>query len=211
MKRKEITFLVTGLIAGMVCVTFPWSGSPWLAILGLTYGIGPLFFVAVLAGVLITGAWRQIPAQFLHYLAGIVLCTISYFLALFAFFAVVGLASHALPFRQSEKIHNFGLDVWLGLIAAGAVGASGITLFTALLTGKWSNSLLVRLMLAALVTILVTFIVNLPFQTDWSFLGVLFPLGNALFSYLVGAHIWQHLKTEGRIPAPASQPEQRPG
>jgi hypothetical protein len=207
--KREIPFLLTGLIAGLVCAAFPWSGSPWLAILGLTYGIGPLFFVAVVAGILVTGAWRYIRADFLHYLAGLVLCTISYFLGLIVFFAVVGFSSRLFHFRPSEDLHNFGLDVWLGLIAAGAVGASGIALFAALLTGKSSKHLLRRLMLAGLITLVVTFTANLPFQTDWSFLGVLFPLGNALFCYLVGSHILQRGKPETNVTAAKRQPHHR--
>jgi len=93
---------------------------------------------------------------------------------------------------------QFGIDVWLGLVAAGAVGASGIASFSAILTGRWSKSLLLRLMQVGLVTIVVTYMVNLPFHSYWTFFGVLFPLGNALFCYLVGAEIWQRVELATR-------------
>jgi len=119
------------------------------------------------------------------------------------FFGVAGFSPDLFGFRQSASFEHFGLDVWLGLIAAGVVGASGIALFSALLTGKWSNSLLLRLVLAGFLTILVTFIANLPFHNYWSFMGVLFPLGDALFCYLVGTQIWQHLQAAGQVAATA--------
>jgi hypothetical protein len=75
------------------------------------------------------------------------------------------------------------------------VGAVGISLFAALLTGTWSNHLLQRLMLAGLLAVSATFIANFPFQRNWSFFGVLLPVGNALFCYFVGSHIWYHDKS----------------
>jgi len=120
-----------------------------------------------------------------------VLCTITYMVGLVVFFGVTGFSPDWFGFARSSSIAGFGVDVGLGLIAAGLVGALGITLFTALLTGKWSNRLLQRLMVAGLLAMVITFIANLPFQKDWSFFGVLLPVGNALFCYLVGSHIWR--------------------
>jgi hypothetical protein len=209
MNRQQFTFFVTGLVAGLICVSLVFLGPPEIAITSLTSGVGPIFFIGVVGGILISGAWRQFRPGLLRYFAGLVLCTISYLTAAVVFWWVFGLSPGWIGFAPSDNIGNFGFDVWLGLIAAGLVGASGITLFAALLTGRWSNSLFRRLMLAGLLTICITFIVNLPFQKDGSFLGVLLPLGNALFSYLVGAHIW-HLKAEGQIAATAPQPHHRP-
>jgi len=48
-------------------------------------------------------------------------------------------------------------------------------------------------------TIIVTFIVNYPFHSYWSFFGVLLPLGNALFSCLVGNQIWQQPEGEDKL------------
>lgn len=189
MRRRQITFLLAGLIAGLICVA---PGSSWVVLLTLTYGVGPSFFAAVLAGILVTGAWRHLKADFLRYLAGLVLCAITYFLALLVFLAIDGYSPDLLGFRPSGNVENFGLDVWLGLIAAGAVGASGIALFTAMLTGQCSKSLFLRLLLAGLITIVITYMVNLPFHSYWSFLGVLLPIGSALFCWLVGTQIWLH-------------------
>ena len=103
----------------------------------------------------------------------------------------------------SANIADFGADVWLGLIAAGVVGATGITLFTALLAGAWSTSLVLRLMLAGLITLVVTFITNVPFHTYWPIFGILLPNGNALFCWLLGTQIW--LKGEGASRACSDQ------
>ena len=196
MKRHQITFFLAGLIAGLICVTFASFGSPEMAIIGLTWGVGPLFFVAIVAGIVITGVRRNFQPRFLRYLVGLVLCTTSYLAALIAFFAVDGFSPDWFSIRPSANLVHFGIDVWLGLIAAGAVGASGIALFAALLTRRWSNALLLRLMAAGLLTISVTFIVNLPFHNSWSFLGILLPLGSALFCWLVGAEILRTREAE---------------
>jgi hypothetical protein len=193
MNRQQIIFFVTGLIAGLLCFAVAFFGSSEVAIMILTSGVGPAFFVAVVAGIVISGAWSHFRPGFLRYFAALVACTTVYFAAAVVFWWVFGLSPGLIGFSQSANVGNFGIDVWLGLIAAGTVSASGVTLFAALLTAKWSNSLFRRLMLAGFITITVTFVVNLPFQTDWSFLGVLLSFGNSLFCWLVGTHIWRHL------------------
>lgn len=187
MRRQQITFLLTGLIAGLSCVTL---GT--LSLVFLAYGVGPLFFVAIVAGIAITGAWGYVRVSFLRYLAGLLVTTTTYVAALVAFSGVAGFSPDWFGFQRSANILDFRIDIWLGLIAAGVLGASGIAAFTALLTREWSTSLLLRLMLAGLVTIVVTFIANRPFHSYWSFFGILFPVGNALFCCLVGTQIWQH-------------------
>ena len=79
------------------------------------------------------------------------------------------------------------------------MGASGIALFAALLTRRWSKALHRRLLLAGLLTICITFIANLSFHKDGSLLGVLLPLGYALFSWLVGTEIWQRLQVRSEV------------
>jgi hypothetical protein len=187
MRRQQTTFLLSGLVAGLISVLLgTWS------LMFLAYGVGSLFFFAVAAGIAITVSWRYVLGSFWPYFAGLLLSTITYVAALIAFSAVSGFADW-FGFRPSAHIPDFRIDMWFGLIAAGVVGASGIALFTAILTRQWSTSLLLRLLLAGLVTIAVTFIANLPFHSDWSFFGVLMPVGNALFCCLVGTQIWQHV------------------
>ncbi len=200
MRGRQITFLLSGLFAGLICVA---QGLSAVSLLTLTWGVGPMFFLAVIAAILVTRAWHPLKADFLRYSAGAVLCFITYMIALMAFFAVAGFSPEWLRFSQSDRWEKFGLDVWLGLIAAGVIGAGGIALFTTLLTGKWSKALLQRLMLVGLLTIVLTFIVNLPFQNYWSFLGVLFTIGNSLFCWAVGVEILQN----SEAPSDASLPE----
>lgn len=199
MNTQQLTFSIAGLLAGLIAVAVGSVGSPEIRTLSLTWFVGPLFFVAILAGIVITGAWHYFKPGLLRYLAGLALCTITYAVALIAFFAVFGFSPDWLGFQPSSNIAGFGVDVWLGLIAAGVVGASGIALFAALLTGIWSNLLFQRLMLAGWLATFVTFIVNVPFHKDWSFFGALFPLGNAFFCYFVGAHIWERHKSQRRV------------
>jgi hypothetical protein len=197
MRRQQITFVLSGLIAGLFSVSLGTLSLEFLA-----YGVGPLFFVAVVMGIVITGSWRFVQSSFWRYFAGLLLTTATYVVALAAFSGVAGF-SDWLGFRGSANILDFRIDVWLGLVAAGVVGASGIAVFTAILTRQWSTSLLLRLLLAGLVTIAVTFIVNQPFHSYWSFFGVLLPLGNALFSWLVGRRIWVNREAASYVTATA--------
>jgi hypothetical protein len=185
--KTKITFLLTGIIAGLVCVM---PGPSFLSIVTLTWGVGPAFFVAVVAGVMITGARRHLQADVLRYMAGLVVCFITYLLALMVFAAVGGFSPDWFGFRPSPNFDQFGVDVVLGLLAAAIFAAAGIAVFAFVLTGRWSNSLLRRLLLAGLITIIITFIVNYPFRGYWSFYGALIPLGTSLFCGAVGSHIW---------------------
>ena len=169
----------------------------------LAYGVGPLFFAAVVASIAITVAWRYVQVSLWRCIVGLLLSTITYVVGLFAFTLVAGFSPDWFGVQQSANILDFRLDVWLGLIAAGVVAASGISGLTALLVGAWSTSLLVRLTLAALLTIVATFITNLPFHTYWSFLGVLLPLGDALFCWLVGRRIWVNREAASYVAATA--------
>jgi len=204
--KTKITFSLTGFIGGLACVI----PGPLLSIFTLTWGVGPAFFVAVLAGIIITGARRHLQAGFLRYIAGFVVCFITYLLALMVFFGVYGFSPDWFGFRPSDNVDQFGMDVVLGLVAAAIFAAGGIALFAFVLTGRWSNSLLARLLLAGIVTIIVTFIVNYVFHSYWSFFGVLLPLGNALFCYLVGSQIWQQADVGRQVAETRSEPHQRP-
>lgn len=59
MNQKQITFFVAGLIAGLICVALVFLGPPEVAIMTLMIGVGPLFFVAVVADIVISGARRH--------------------------------------------------------------------------------------------------------------------------------------------------------
>ena len=204
--KTRITFFLAGLIGGFVCVT----PGPMLSIFTLTWGVGPAFFVAVVAGIIITGARGYLQANFLRYVAGLVICVITYLLALMIFFAVEGFSPDWFGFRPSANFDRFGIDVVLGLLAASTFAAVGIALFALVLTGRWSNSLLARLLLAGIVSIIVTFIVNYPFHNYWSFFGTLLPLGNALFCCLVGTQIWQQPEVGRQVAGTARELHQRP-
>ncbi|HSE29954.1 MAG TPA: hypothetical protein VLA93_00090 [Pyrinomonadaceae bacterium] len=203
--KTRITFLMTGLIAGVVCVA---PGVSWLMLLTLTWGVGPAFFVAVVVGIIITGARHHLHVSFFRYGAGLVACFVTYLLALMVFFGVYGFTPDWFGFRASDNVDQFGMDVILGLVTAATFAAGGITLFSFVLTGRWSNFLLLRLLSAGIVTIIVTFIVNFPFHSYWSFYGVLVPLGTALFCGTVGAHIWEHFESERQTTATACEPHQ---
>jgi hypothetical protein len=184
MKQKVTIFLLSGFVAGVISVVLG-KTTPVL----LAYGVGPLFFAAIISSLAITGAWDHVGGNFLRYFACLILSTITYVAALFTFSLVAGFSPDWVGVRRSANLLDFGIDIWLGLIAAGIVGAIGISAFTALLTRSWSTSLLLRLMLAGFLPIVVAFITNLTFYSYWSFFGVLLPLGNALFCWIIGLQV----------------------
>jgi hypothetical protein len=183
--KNQTKFFITGLIGGLICVA---PGTSLLVIFTLTWGVGLAFFAAVVVGI-ITGARQHLQIGPLRYIAGLPICIITYMAALTILFGVGGHSSDWFGFKQSTDFEQFGLDIFIGLVAAAIFAASGIAFFGFVLTGRWSNLLLRRLLLAGIVTIVVTFIVNYPFRSFWSFYGVLVPLGSSLFCGSVGAHI----------------------
>lgn len=180
--KTRITFLLTGCIAGLACVLpgpllkyFHVDVDRWSGFL-CCRGRGTHHHGRRMAGsgepLAICGGGRRV----LHYLLA---CADGVF-------AAYGFSPDWFGFRPSANVDQFGTDVWLGLIAAGTTAAVGISLFAALWTGKWSKSLLLRLMTAGIVTIVVTYLINLPFRGYWSFFGALIPVGMALFCGIVG-------------------------
>lgn len=193
--KNEMKFLLTGLIGGLICVA---PGVSWPMVLTLGWGVGPTFFAAVVAGIIFTGERRHLKANLLQYLAGLAVCSITYLIALVVFVWVAGFSPEWFGLRRSDFAKfEFGIDIVLGFVAAATCAAGGIALFAFVLTRRWSNLLLGRLLLAGIVTIVFTFIINYPFRSYWSFYGVLVPLGSSLFCGAVGAHFWEH--SESRI------------
>jgi hypothetical protein len=187
MNSQQITFFLTGLTAGLVTVA---GARAWPML--LVHGVGPLFFVAVLAAITLTGSRSHLGGGWWRILVGICVSIGAYLLALFAFSVVAGYSPDLLGIRASgasSDLSRFGADVWLGLLAAALVASVGIELLVYVLTGKWSNSFLFRLAAAGLVSVLVTFLVDRAAHYYWTFYGVLLPMGEGLFCAVVGAQI----------------------
>ncbi len=184
--RKEIAFLVAGLVAGLITAALG-SSRPTM----LTVGVGPLFFAALLAAIAMTGSWSQVRGGIWRYAVAAAVSTAAYVLALFTFSVVMGYAPNLVGLRASSDILDFGTDVWLGLAAAVIVAAVCVELVAFTLTSKWSNSSLVLLALAGFAAVLLTFLANLQLRHYWSFIGILLPIGDALFCSVVGAQIWR--------------------
>ena len=55
MNQQQITFFLAGLIAGLVAVV---GARVWPML--LVHGVGPLFFIAVIAAITLTGAWSHL-------------------------------------------------------------------------------------------------------------------------------------------------------
>ena len=204
MTRQQITFFLAGFIAGSITVAAG-SASLWV----LTVGVGPLFFVALLAAIALTDSWPHIRRGFWRYVLAACASTMAYVLALLTFWMLGGYLQNLLGSRGSNDLSEFRLDVWVGLIAAALVAAVCIELVAYVLTSRWSNAVLARLAGAGILAIVLTFIAvravrstgNLPsLLYYWSFFGILFSFGEALFCGLVGAQIW---RTSQRLPVPA--------
>lgn len=185
--KKAIVFSVAGLVGGITCAIVGASQPSVLAV-----GIGPLFFAGLLVAMILTGSWRRVRPGVWRYVAAALTSTVAGVLALFLFSVVAGYAPKIPGVRTSGDIVEFRLDVWLGLVVAAAVASVAVELVATLFTGRWSNHVLARLIVAGLATVLVTFVVNLPFHRYWSFMGALLAVGNALFCGLVGKQIWKN-------------------
>ena len=183
---KVTVFLLAGLFGGFIVVALGTSRPTFLAV-----GVGPLFFSAMLAAIAITNSWSRVRPGIWRYVVAACLCTGAYVLALFTFSVVGGYSPQVLGVRPSSDIIEFHADVWLGLSAAVLVAAICMELVAFTLTSRWSNFSLGLLALAGFATILVTFIVNRQARHYWSFVGMLLPVGEALFCGVVGAQLWR--------------------
>jgi hypothetical protein len=185
MTRQQVTFFLTGLTAGIITTVV---GHIWPGF--LAFGVGLVFFVAVLAAIALTRSWSRLNRSLWRFVAGICICTGAYLLAFFTFVTVGGYWFELIRIRVSTEI-RFSADVWIGLLAAALVASVGIEFLLYVLTGKWNNSSLFRLAASGVVTILATFVVDRADHHYWSFYGVLLPLGEGLFCAVVGAQIWR--------------------
>lgn len=203
MTRQQIIFLLAGFTAGIITVAF---GKVSLTVLSI--GVGPLFFFAILAAIAFTDSWPHLSRGLWRYVLAACVSTVAYVLALVTFWWLGGYLQTLLGNRGSTDLSDFRLDMWIGLIAAALVAAVCIELMAYVLTSRWSNAVLVRLAGAGILAIVLTFVVVRAVRATgtlpsllyyWSFFGILFSLGEALFSWLVGAQIWK----TSRLTAPA--------
>lgn len=186
MMRQEAAFLCAGLIAGLVTVV---GARAWPTLLPMLFicGVGPLFFAAVFTAIVLTGSGPHLSPGWWRVVAGVCVCTGAYLLAFFTFIFVAGYSG--VP--ASTDPNRFGADVWIGLLAAALVAAACIEFLAYVLVGKWSNPFLFRLAAAGVVSVLVTFVVDRAGQYYWTFYGILLPVGESLFCWLIGAQIWR--------------------
>jgi hypothetical protein len=162
------------------------SGAwPVLLPMLLVIGVGPLFLVAVFAAISLTGSWSCVRPGWWRLVVGFCVCTAAYLLAFSTFLIVAGYSG----IRTSTDQGRFGADAWAGLLAAALVASGCIEVFAFVLTGKWSNAFLFRLAAAGVVSVFVTFVVDLAKHNYWTFYGVLLPVGESLFCWLIGAQI----------------------
>src|SRR6185312_1624030 len=183
MRHFRFTFLLCGIVAGLISVGLGTKSLEFLAT-----GVGLLFFSAVMVSTIATVSWRYLRTRALKFFAGLVLSTVTYVAGVVAFNMMGGISQTWFGVR-SANIVDFNIDIWVGVLAAGIVGALGVASVSAIVTRQWSNDLLLRLLLTGLIVVGLTFIVNLRFHSYWSFFGVLMPTGNALFCWLVGTQI----------------------
>jgi hypothetical protein len=185
MTRQQVTFLLAGLTAGIITtmVGHMWPGF-------LAFGVGIVFFVAVLTAIALTKSWSRLNRGLWRIIAGICICTGAYLLSFFTFVTVGGYWAELIHIRVSTEI-RFSVDVWIGLLAAALVASVGTEFLAYILTSKWSNSSLFLLGAAGIVTILLTFTIDRAVHHYWTFYGVLLPLGEGLFCAIVGAQIWK--------------------
>ena len=186
MSREALTFLLAGLTAGVASVA---AGMLWPPI--LIGGVGLFFFAAVLTAITLSGSWPRVRRGGWRYLLGMLTSAAAYWLGLFAFSVTGGYSPDLLGVAPSPDISRFGSDVGIGLIAAALVSSLCIELLVSIFTGRWSTRFFVFLATAGCVTVAVTKVTNVFFQGPFAFFGVLLPVGEALFCWIVGMQIRQ--------------------
>ncbi|MGZ5530182.1 MAG: hypothetical protein ACXWJB_16010 [Limisphaerales bacterium] len=204
MTKQQTIFFSTGFIAGIITVAF---GKVSLTVLSI--GVGPLFFLAILAAIAFTDSWPHLSGGFWRYVLAACISTAAYVLALFTFWTLGGYLANLLGSRGSTDLSEFRLDMWIGLIAAALVAAVCIELMAYVLTSTWSNTVLALLVGAGILSIVVTYIAtravgvvgNLPLVYYWAFFGILFSLGEALFGGIVGVQILRTSHPQQAVPA----------
>ena len=185
MIRPQITFLLAGFGAGIITAVI---GRLWPGL--LTVDVGLLFFAAVLTAITITSSWPRLRPGLWRYIVGLVICTVTYVLALITLMGVSGYAPE-LGVPASSDIFQFRADIWIGFLAAVIVASAGVEAALYVLTGKWSNSFFGRLAVAGVASLLVTYAASRIAHNYWLFMGVLLPVGEGLFGAVVGAQIWR--------------------
>jgi uncharacterized membrane protein (DUF485 family) len=196
MNRAPLTFLFAGFISGVVTVGI---GSVWPML--LASGVGLVFFAALLAAIALTASWSRLREGLWRYLAGLVISTAAYIAGLFAFSVAMGYSPDLLGIHASSDISHFGADVGIGLLVAALVSSGCIEFMASILTGRWSSRFFLLLTAAGFATVGATYLTHMFARQPWAFFGVLLPVGNALFCWLVGTQIWSS------NPQPLAQPE----
>ena len=185
MNRPQVLFLLTGLTSGilMAVIGYKWSGF-------LAIGVGLCFFLAVLAAIAVTKSWSYLNRGSWRIPVGFCVSTAAYVLAFLTFVGIGGYWADWLRVPLATDT-RFATDIWVGLLAASLIAAICVEFLVYVLIGRWSNLFLLCLSVAGFVTVLGTFLAGLVIRQHWSFMGVLLPVGNALFCWLVGAQIWR--------------------
>lgn len=183
MKTKYLAFLAAGSISGIVSAI---AGRLWPSF--LIVGVGVVFAMALLIALWTTGTQRMLKQGFWRIILGTGICVMSFLFALFTL-VWIGQYTGATGFVSSRDTVTFGADALVSFFGALMVASVLIAFLALVLTGRWSNGFLMRLIAAGAVAIVATFFVNLPFIHYWSFMGVLLPLGQGLFLWLLGLQI----------------------
>src|SRR5262249_48703322 len=156
--------LLAGLTAGLLTVAGA-KARPML----LLHGVGPLFFVAGLVAITLNRSWSQLSRGWWRILAGAGICIGAYVLAFFTFWIVGGYSPDLLGIPSSRGINDLGADVGIGLLAAALVASVCIEFLAYVLTGKWSNAFFLRLAVAGVITVVVTFAIDRVGHSYWTF------------------------------------------
>src|ERR1700722_18891871 len=125
-------FAFMGLLAGAFSLAIAIRWAEFLA-----FGIGPLFFLAVILAIHLTKSWSFVAPETWRRVSAAVVFTATYPLAVFAFVIAEGFSPRLLGFTPSNSILGFGLDVWIGLGLAVLISAFGTQLVAKLLFKRW--------------------------------------------------------------------------
>lgn len=184
MSRVPISFLLAGVVSGVVAAL---TGAKWP--MALAVGVGPAFFLALLAAMTLGGAGKGAAFRWWRWCIAAALYSAVYVLSLFAFSIAAGYSTDLLGVSRSNDFLQFREDVLVGLMVALLVASAGVELTTWILVGYWSARTFVLLATAGMATVLLTYATTSIAHSYWSFVGVLLPIGEGSFCSLVGIQI----------------------
>jgi hypothetical protein len=178
--RPIILCFTFGLLAGLATVGI---GAHYPAVLAA--GTGPIFVGVVILSLMVVGTRPKENRRTLRYALFVAICLSSYAGSLIAFSIGMGYSPGLLKLTPSADVIDFRSDVWIGLVLALAIASLGAEFGARVLSGYWSNRILLSFFVAGVLCAFLAYAFSLAARGYWSLFGTLVPLLEGAFAALL--------------------------